>query len=92
MLEIDVNLKGHLYTARIGLHYLRKNGGGDFVLVSSIAGFKECTGLAIYTASKHGVIGILRGLHLSAIKDNIRMNVVCPWMTSTCNLLVRRLY
>lgn len=83
MAEIDVNLKGPLITSRIGLHYLRKNrNGGDLILVSSIAGWKECTGLVAYTASKHGVIGIMRGLHLSAIKEGIRINVICPWMTS----------
>lgn len=84
MAEIDVNLKGPLYTTRIGLHHLRQNpdGGGDIVLVSSIAGFKESGGLVAYTASKHGVIGIMRGLHITAIKENVRVNVICPWMTS----------
>ncbi|KAH8676556.1 hypothetical protein BGZ60DRAFT_562212 [Tricladium varicosporioides] len=82
-LEIDVNLKGHFFTTRIGMSYLRKSGGGDIILVSSIAGFKECTGLTAYTASKHGVIGIMRGLHLAAIKENININVICPWMTKT---------
>jgi NAD(P)-dependent dehydrogenase (short-subunit alcohol dehydrogenase family) len=63
---------------------LRKNGreGGDLILVSSIAGWKECTGLVAYTASKHGVLGIMRGLHLSAVKEGVRINVICPWMTS----------
>ncbi|KAF4627887.1 hypothetical protein G7Y89_g10270 [Cudoniella acicularis] len=83
MREIDVNLKGQFFTTRIGMSYLRQNGGGDIVLVSSIAGFKECTGLAAYTASKHGVIGLMRGLHLAAIKEGIRINVICPWMTKT---------
>lgn len=87
--EIDVNLKGPLITARIGLAFLRKNGGGDLILVSSIAGWKECTGLVAYTASKHGVIGIMRGLHLSAVKENIRINVICPWMTSMSPFPIR---
>ncbi len=80
--EIDVNLKGVLYTARIGAAYLRKNKGGDIILVSSISGFKESPGLPVYTAGKHGVVGIVRGYHLNAIKENIRINVICPWMTS----------
>ncbi|CAI6331485.1 unnamed protein product [Periconia digitata] len=85
MREVDVNLTGVIYTARIGLHYLRKNGkgGGDVVLVSSIAGFKESGGLGIYSASKHGVLGLMRGLHGDAINDGIRINVICPWMTKT---------
>ncbi|KAE8454624.1 hypothetical protein EG329_000247 [Mollisiaceae sp. DMI_Dod_QoI] len=83
--EIDINLTGALYTSRIGLHYLRKNGkeGGDLILVSSIAGFKESTGLTVYTASKHGVLGILRGLRVQASREGVRVNAVCPWMTSS---------
>jgi NAD(P)-dependent dehydrogenase (short-subunit alcohol dehydrogenase family) len=88
--EIDVNLKGLLYTTRLGLHYLRKNPTttspsgykGDVVLVSSIAGFKESGGHTTYTASKHGVIGVMRGLALEGEKEGIRVNTVCPWMTS----------
>lgn len=80
--ELDVNLKGAMFTSKIGMAYLRKSGGGDLILVSSIAGFKECTGLVPYTASKHGVLGILRGLHISAIQEGIRVNAICPWMTS----------
>ncbi|KAI1608320.1 putative 15-hydroxyprostaglandin dehydrogenase [Exophiala viscosa] len=83
MKEIEVNLEGVMYTTRIGLAYLRKTGGGDVVLTSSIAGFKESGGLASYTASKHGVIGIIRGLNLTAIREGIRVNAVCPWMTKT---------
>lgn len=82
MKEVDVNLRGTIFTTRIGAHYLRQNGGGDLVLVSSIAGFKESGGLCIYTATKHGVIGIQRGLHVNVIKENIRINTICPWMTS----------
>ncbi|KAF2199967.1 putative 15-hydroxyprostaglandin dehydrogenase [Delitschia confertaspora ATCC 74209] len=92
MIEIDVNLKGALFTARIGLGFLRRNResggdkedrGGDIILVSSIAGFKECGGLAVYTASKHGVVGLMRGLYLTAREEGVRVNVVCPWMTKT---------
>lgn len=87
MAEVDVNLKGVLYTSRIGYHYLRKNNAnsehrGDLVLVSSIAGFKECGGLVAYTASKHGVIGVMRGLALQAAKEGVKINTICPWMTS----------
>ncbi|GES64174.1 putative 15-hydroxyprostaglandin dehydrogenase [Aspergillus terreus] len=61
MKEIDVNLKGALYTTRIGLHYLRQRSGGDVVLVSSISGFKECVGLGTYTAKTRMVKGIEKG-------------------------------
>lgn len=87
MKEVEVNTIGALFSARIGMHFLRRSGGGDLVLVSSIAGFKECGGLVAYTASKHGVVGIMRGLHLTATPENIKVNVICPWMTSMCPFL-----
>jgi len=80
--ELDVNLKGALFTSKIGMAYLRKSGGGDLILVSSIAGFKEATSMTPYIASKHGILGILRGLRISAIQEGIRVNAICPWMTS----------
>ncbi|KAL4924961.1 uncharacterized protein BDV17DRAFT_198535 [Aspergillus undulatus] len=84
MLEIEVNTIGSLYTARIGMHYLRQNPeGGDLILMSSIIGFSETENLVPYTTSKHGVVGIMRGLHLQAAKEGIRVNVVCPWVTRT---------
>jgi NAD(P)-dependent dehydrogenase (short-subunit alcohol dehydrogenase family) len=82
MLEVDVNTKGCLYSARIGLGYLRQFGGGDLVLTSSIAGWKECSHLVAYTASKHAVVGIMRGLYQQAWKEGVSVNVICPWMTS----------
>ncbi|KAI9370414.1 hypothetical protein BJX61DRAFT_535665 [Aspergillus egyptiacus] len=84
MLEIQVNTIGSLFTARIGMHYLRQSGsGGDLVLISSIIGFKETSDLVPYTTSKHGVVGIMRGLHLQAEKEGIAVNVICPWVTRT---------
>lgn len=80
--ELDVNLKGTMFTARIGLAYLRKAGGGDLVMVSSTAGFKGSPGMTTYMASKHGVIGVLRGLQVSAAAEGIHVNAICPWMTS----------
>jgi NAD(P)-dependent dehydrogenase (short-subunit alcohol dehydrogenase family) len=83
MVEIDVNTKGCLFTVRIGMAYLRRNQeGGDVVMTSSIAGWKECSTIAPYTASKHAVIGLGRGLYQQAAKEGVRVNVVCPWMTS----------
>ncbi|KAL4778189.1 hypothetical protein BJX76DRAFT_156826 [Aspergillus varians] len=84
MLEIQVNTIGSLFTARIAMHFLRQNpNGGDIVLMSSIIGFKETEDLVPYTTSKHGIVGIMRGLHLQAEKEGISVNVICPWVTRT---------
>ncbi|KAH6988652.1 putative 3-hydroxyacyl-CoA dehydrogenase [Ilyonectria destructans] len=85
---LDVNLLGTLYFARVASVYLSQNAapGQDksLILVSSTAGFKETPGLFTYTASKHGVLGLLRSLRPYLIKThNIRVNAICPWMTDT---------
>lgn len=85
MREIDINLKGALFTTRIGMAYLRKAGGGDILLTSSTAGFKCTNGLAPYTASKHGLVGLMRGLQSDAKAENIHINVILPYFTCKFN-------
>ncbi|KAL4910563.1 hypothetical protein BDW74DRAFT_172036 [Aspergillus multicolor] len=89
---LDVNLLGCLYTARIAAVYLRQNrpdpnSDRSILLVSSVAGFKESPGLFVYQASKHGVLGLMRAMRLytygSSSVHNIRVNCICPWMTTT---------
>ncbi|KAL4871485.1 hypothetical protein BDV12DRAFT_206229 [Aspergillus spectabilis] len=91
---LDVNLLGCLYLARIASVYLRQNRpptptpsdrSKSILLISSVAGFKESPGLFVYQAAKHGVIGLMRSLrlYLPAPVHNIRVNCICPWMTTT---------
>ena len=79
--EVDINLRGVLFTSRLATYYLRQHGGGDLILISSLGGFKETAELTPYLATKHGVIGVMRGLRLTSLRDNIRVNVICPWTT-----------
>ncbi|KAG9690949.1 NAD(P)-binding protein, partial [Aureobasidium melanogenum] len=55
----------------------------SLTLVSSVAGFTEAPGLAVYSSSKHGVYGLMRALRKVLIKQEIRTNAICPWMTET---------
>jgi NAD(P)-dependent dehydrogenase (short-subunit alcohol dehydrogenase family) len=85
---LDVNLVGTLYFSRIAAVYLRTNAhpsdDKSLVLISSAAGFKDTPGLFAYTASKHGVLGLLRSLRPYLHKThNVRVNAICPWMTDT---------
>lgn len=86
---LDVNLGGCLSVARIASVYLRQNRpkstDRSITLISSTAGFKESPGLFVYQASKHGVLGLMRALrlYLSSLPYQLRINTVCPWMTTT---------
>ncbi|KAI7763508.1 hypothetical protein LZL87_010563 [Fusarium oxysporum] len=89
---IDINLTSVVLFCRLALAFMKQdkdpktlNGfSKSIVLLSSIAGITEAAGLFAYSASKHGVIGLMRSLRALAVaKFNIRINVVCPWATDT---------
>jgi hypothetical protein len=42
----------------------------SLTLVSSVAGFTEAPGLAVYSAGKHGVYGLMRALRKSVVSSN----------------------
>jgi NAD(P)-dependent dehydrogenase (short-subunit alcohol dehydrogenase family) len=55
-----------------------KQGGGTIVNCASVAGLVGIAGLPAYEASKHGVVGLTRTAALETVKQNIRINAVCP--------------
>jgi NAD(P)-dependent dehydrogenase (short-subunit alcohol dehydrogenase family) len=95
---MSTNLNSTLYFTRIALAFMKhksddeavstgqvgKSPAKSITLLSSVAGFKESPGLFAYSASKHGVIGLMRGMRLyTPTKFNVRINVICPWATDT---------
>lgn len=91
---LDVNLKGAINTAALAVHYIRRNnpdqepaGGGScgsVVINSSITGLQRFRAVD-YSISKHGAIGLTRGLHAATTSQNIpvRVNGVAPSWTGT---------
>ena len=79
---IAVNLTGVLNTAQATLPSLLKT-RGSFVAVSSDAGTAAAQGFAAYTASKHGVIGLVRCMALDYGPAGVRANLVAPSLVET---------
>jgi len=81
---LDVNLTGQFLTCKHGIRHLLKNGGGAVVCIGS-----PCAYLGIcyqepgYSASKGGVLGLMRVLAYDYAKNNIRVNMVVPGLTDT---------
>jgi NAD(P)-dependent dehydrogenase (short-subunit alcohol dehydrogenase family) len=80
---IAVNLTGTFLLARHSLPWLLKRGRGAFVAISSDSGVWGTIGFGAYTASKHGVIGLIRCMALEYGSKGIRSNVVCPAFVAT---------
>lgn len=81
--NIAINLTGTYLTARHAMPHLVAHGNSSFVAVSSDAGIRGSTGYSAYSASKHGVIGLVRCLALDYGPKGVRSNAVCPSFVET---------
>ncbi|MDI2030549.1 mycofactocin-coupled SDR family oxidoreductase [Saccharopolyspora sp. TS4A08] len=81
---IDINLTGVWNTVQAALPHMTSQGtGGSIVLTSSTAGLKGLSNAAPYTASKHGVVGLMKTLAKELGEHSIRVNTVNPTNVDT---------
>jgi NAD(P)-dependent dehydrogenase (short-subunit alcohol dehydrogenase family) len=80
---IDVNLRGvtngiqAVYSVMIG----QKT--GHIVNTASLAGLIPTPGTIAYTATKHAVVGLSKGLRIEAKRHGVRVSVLCPGVIRT---------
>lgn len=78
------NLNGAFYTVQTMLPFLRSNGGGSFVFVSSIASILTSkTANIAYGTSKAALNLFARSIAVSHAKEGIRSNLVLPGLIDT---------
>ena len=77
------NLDGAFWTVRESLTSMRQTDWGRVIAISSIAGLKGLKGAAAYTASKHGLIGLIRALSEDYLGQPITFNAICPGYVDT---------
>ena len=77
-LTLEVNLRAYTRLIRACLPHLMRNGEGRIVNIASTEGIGATGGITPYTASKHGVIGLTRGLAVELGARGVTVNCVCP--------------
>jgi len=80
---IDTNLKGLLYMSRTVSKLMIKNGKGQIINVGSIAGKQNYPNGNVYSATKHAVDGLTKGMQLDLFKHGIRVSQVAPGAVET---------
>ena len=78
---LDVNLTGAFLGARAAARVMGT--GGRLIFTGSVLGERPRIGLAAYSASKAGLVGMAKGLALDLAAAGITVNVVAPgWFDS----------
>lgn len=77
-LVFGANVRGVFTSLKHEIRAMLEHGGGSIVNNASVAGLIGFGGNAIYSASKHAVVGLTKAAALDYAKAGVRINAVAP--------------
>ncbi|MFA0233154.1 SDR family oxidoreductase, partial [Vibrio sp. 10N.261.45.A7] len=81
--QLDTNLFGAARVARAALPIMRQQGGGRIIFTTSIAGRVSTSMNSWYSASKHALNGLAKGLAQEVADFNIKIITIEPGCVQT---------
>ncbi|TQM09783.1 SDR family oxidoreductase [Pseudonocardia kunmingensis] len=80
---VGVNVDHVVFGLTAAVPALRRAGGGTVIATASLAGLVAMPGDALYTMTKHAVVGYVRSAAPTLAPEGIRVNAVCPGFADT---------
>ncbi len=72
------NVEGSVWAVRAAVRSFRQTGGGDVVIVASVAGLRGGADEAVYAATKFAQVGLAGALDREVRQEGIRVTALCP--------------
>ncbi len=80
---VATNWLGPVHAMQAAIPYMRAQGGGQIINISSVAGKVAIPWMAAYCSTKFALNAFSNSLRLELAPDNIRVLTVCPGRVST---------
>ena len=81
---LDINLTSAFLAAKYQIPAMVARGGGSLIFTSSFVGYSvSFPGIAAYSASKSGLIGLTQSLAVEFAERKVRVNALLPGATDT---------
>ena len=87
---VDINLEGAFVVSRRAAEPMARRGAGAIVCISSNAAYMAWQGGVHYSASKAGIVGMVRAMAFELGPRGVRANAICPgtvWSGATDEVL-----
>jgi short-subunit dehydrogenase len=80
---LETNLQGVIWTTQAALPHMLGAGSGVIINVASVVGIRAMPYSAVYSASKHGLVGLSHALRGELSGTGVKVSVVYPGTTAT---------
>ena len=80
---INVNLRGYWLCSKYAIPSMMSQGAGNILFIASRTGIRGFPGLAAYSASKGGVLALMRSMAADYAAAGIRINAIVPGTMDT---------
>jgi NAD(P)-dependent dehydrogenase (short-subunit alcohol dehydrogenase family) len=81
--QLEVNLAGVVRCLRLVLPQMVHRGSGHVVNIASASGLMAAPGAAVYSATKHGVVGLTEAVRWELRGTGVHLTAVLPTVVST---------